>query len=194
MMKKSRKYLAATAIGIFIAIALMTLASRVFMTDSIPYVPARTPPAELAQLANFTRIRVEGDFSLELTQVQDYSIEYSPLNANRGEFTARVENDTLIVEGFGNRTEANAAVLRIGIPVLDTLDVLYAPEVTVSNFTAPLMNIRLNAFGTFTLRNNVVGNLDLVSQGSRTINLQGNTLTTQSLRIEGRSDLNISSD
>src|SRR5687768_17143062 len=96
MMKKSKKYLAATAIGLFVAIALMTLASRVYMSDSIPYVPTRTPTAELEQLANFTRIRAQGDFVLELTQVQDYSIEYSPLSADRGELTARVENDTLI--------------------------------------------------------------------------------------------------
>jgi hypothetical protein len=192
MMKQSKRYLA--GIGIFVIAAVMTLAMRFYMIESTAYVPARTTTAELEQLANFTRIRAEGDFSLELIQVQDYSIEYMPLNANQGELAARVEDDTLIVEGFGNRTDTNAAVLRIGVPVLDTLEVLNVPEITVSSFMSPVMNIQLNTFATFTLRDSVIGNLDLVSLGSGTINLQGNTLTTQNLRNEGGGEVNISSD
>ena len=44
-MKTSRKYLIATALSIFVFIALLTVASRIYMTDSIPYVPVRTPAA-----------------------------------------------------------------------------------------------------------------------------------------------------
>jgi hypothetical protein len=193
-MKKSRKYFAATAIGIFAAIALMTLLSRIYMTEFAAYVPPRTTPEELAQLANYTRISVQGDFELEVTQVQDYTIEYTPLSEALGELQARVENDTLIVTGFGNRTDTDAAVLRIGVPVLDTLEVSYLPEITVSNFTAPLMNIRLLTFQTFTLQNNVLGNLNLESRGEGVINLRGNTLTTQNIQVEGSSDINITSD
>ena len=191
-MKKSRKYLAVTAIGIFASIVLVTIASRVYMTEEIPYVPARTSDAELAQLANYTRISVSGDFSLEVTQLQDYSIDYMPLNETEGELQARVENDTLIITGFGNRTDSNTALVRIGVPVLDTLEINYLPDSSVSNFNAPLMNIRLLAFRNFTMQNNVLGNLDLSAQGAGDINLISNTLTTQNFNIEGRSNLNIS--
>ncbi len=191
-MKKSRKYLAATAIGIFVTIALMMLASRFYITQPIPYVPERTSAADLAQLANFTRITVSGDFSLEVTQLQDYSIDYAPLNDSQGNLQARVEDNTLIISGYGNRTENNAAVVRIGVPVLDTLEVNYLPEIIVSNFNAPLLNIRLLAFRSFTLQNSMLGNLDLYSQGEGVVNLRGNTLSNQRLRIEGQSDLNIS--
>jgi hypothetical protein len=193
-MKKSTKYLTATALGLLVTIALMLLASRFYMAESIPYVPARTSAADLAQLANFTRITVSGDFSLEVSQRQDYSIDYTPLNERKGELEARVEDNTLIISGFGNRTDNNAATLRIGVPVLDTLEVNDLPEIIVSNFNAPLMNIRLLAFRTFTLQNSVLGNLDLYSQGAGVINLRGNTLSNQRLRIAGQSDLNISSE
>jgi hypothetical protein len=192
-MKKSRKYLTATAIGLLVTIALM-LASRFYITESIPYVPARTSAADLAQLANFTRITVSGDFSLEVTQRQDYTIDYTPLNERQGELVARVDDNTLIISGFGNRTDNNAATLRIGVPVLDTLEVNDLPEIIVSNFNAPLLNIRLIAFRSFTLQNSVLGNLDLYSESAGVINLRGNTLSNQRLRIEGQSDLNISSE
>ena len=60
-MKLIRGYLA--GIGIFLAIAVITLVMRFYMTESIVKVPARTTVAELEQLANFTQIRVDGDFS-----------------------------------------------------------------------------------------------------------------------------------
>jgi hypothetical protein len=189
-MKKSRKYFVATAVGIFAAITLAVLLGRIYMTESVPE-PARTTPAELAQLANYTRISIQGDFALEIIQVDDYSIEYVPLNDTRGELEARVDNDTLVVTGFGNRTDTEAAVLRIGLPVLDTLEVINLPQITVSNFTAPLMNIRLLDFQTFTLQNSVLGNLNLESLGEGVINLRSNTLTTQAIRVEDRNAVNI---
>jgi hypothetical protein len=190
-MKKSKRYLIATVIGIFVAIALMTLAPHVFRTDLRPHVPARTTAAELAQLANFTHIRVEGDFYLEVTQVQDYNIEYLPLSDTDGDLGAKVEDDTLIITGYGNRVDTDSALLRIGVPVLDTLQVYNVPQTNVSNFTAPLLNIRLIGVGSFTLQNSVLGNLDLSSEGNGVVNLRGNTLTAQNLRIESQSNLNI---
>jgi hypothetical protein len=190
-MKKSRKNLVFSAIGIFASIALVILLSRIDVAEFVPDVPTRTPPEELAQLANYTHISVQGDFDLEITQIQDYSIEYTPLSATQGELQARVENDTLIITGFGNRTGTDSAALRIGVPVLDTLEVNYVPQITVSNFMAPLMNVRLLSFGTFTLQNNVLGNLSLEAQGEGVINLRGNTLTSQNIRVDGRSDVNI---
>ena len=185
-MKKSRKYLAVTALGIFASIVVTAIMSRIYVTDFVPYVPVRASAADLAQLANYTRIRVSGDFTLEVTQLQDYSIDFTPLSETQGDLEARVENDTLIINGFGNRTENSRASLRIGVPVLDTLEVAYLPEITVSNFNAPLMNIRLLAFSNFTMQNNMLGNLDLSAQGGGEINLRGNTFTTENLAIQGR--------
>ena len=190
-MKKNNKYLAATAIGVCAVIALFTMASRFDMTASIQDVPARTSPADLAQLANFTRINVDGDFDLEVSQLQDYSIEFQPLSETQGELVARVEDDTLIVTGYANRSETAAAVVRIGVPVLDTLEVSSLPEITVSNFNAPLMNIQLKAFRSFTLENSVITTLNLSSEGRGEINLRGNTLTTQNLRLDEESELNV---
>ncbi|MES2625022.1 MAG: DUF2807 domain-containing protein [Pseudomonadota bacterium] len=190
-MKKSRKYIALTALGLFAAVVTMTVMSRIYVTDFVPYVPTRTSEAELTQLANFTRIHLEGDYAVEVTQVQDYSIEYSPLSESQGEFAARVENDTLFISGFGNRTDTDRAIVRIGVPVLDTLEASYLEEITISDFRAPLMNVRVIGFQTFTMRNNVLDNIDLFSQGNGAINLQGNTFTMQNFHIEGESDLNI---
>lgn len=193
-MKSNTKYVTAAAIGVIAAIALIAALSRTYETEQLAEMPARTSPEELAQLANYTRINVRGDFALELTQVQDYSIDYTPLSEDRGELQASVEDDTLIITGFGNRTDTDAAVVRIGVPVLDTLEVEALPEITISNFTAPLMNVRLLNYGTFTFQNNVLGNFNLEAKGEGTINLVRNTLTAQTLQVEDGSNVNVIAD
>lgn len=193
-MKRNTKYFVAIAISIVAGIVLFTTLSQTRRTEAVVSVPARTSPEELAQLANYTRINVRGDFALELTQVQDYSIDYAPLSDDSGELQASVENDTLIISGFGNRNGNDAAVVRIGVPVLDTLEIESLPEITISNFTAPLMNVRLLSYRTFTFQNNVLGNFNLEAKGEGTINLIRNTLTNQSLQVEDGSNVNIISD
>lgn len=193
-MKKNRKYLVAAALVIFASIALMTLIGRSYLREPGSNAPARTSAEELAQLANYTRISVQGDFTLEIDQVQDYSIEYMPLDATTGELQAHVENDTLIVTGFGNRTAAAAALLRIGVPVLDTLEVNNLPQITVSNFSAPLMNVRLQGFDSFTLQDSTLGSFTLDARGGGKVTLRGNTLTNQDIRIEDEGDGNTTSE
>jgi len=189
-MKNSRKYFVAVAIAILAGVALLLW----YKTESTPTVPVRTSPAALAELANYTRISVQGDFELEVSQLQDYSIDYLPLNARQGDLQARVENDTLIITGFGNRTAVDTAVLRIGVPVLDTLEVNDVPRASVSNFTAPLMNIRLAGVDAFTFQNNVLGSLNLEGRGGGVVNLRGNTLTTRNIQVEDPGVINIIPD
>src|SRR5689334_4055774 len=126
-MKKSSNYFVAAA-GILAGIALIAGLTRIYTAQEVSPVPLRTTPEQLAQLANYTRISVIGDFALEISQLQDYRIDYAPLDETHGELEAKVENDTLVIRGFGNRTDSGTAMVRIGIPVLDTLEVRDLPE------------------------------------------------------------------
>lgn len=175
-MKTSRRLLFGTLLVILATPVAVVAYSRVSGTGmrELP-VPERTPPAELAALRDFTAIDVSGDFSLEIVQADTYSIAYTPLQDNRGDFTASVQDGVLHVEGFGNRTEFANGSVRIGLPDLDMLDAGYVPEIAIRNFDGDTLAVNINFSEELVLENNRMDVLQLDVQRSGLVDMRGNT-------------------
>lgn len=194
IMKKVNKYLLGTGFIVVVGIVLLELSDSLYPGSAVlKEVPQRISTNELAQFANYTRISVRGDFDLEVVQGLDYTIDYAPLNEFQGGLVATVEDNTLMITGFGNHQGTDAAMLKIGVPVLDTLEVFYVREVKISSFIAVLMNLRFTEITRVFLQNNVLGNLDFIAQDVGGITLQKNNFIVQNFDIRGQTNLNISS-
>jgi len=194
IMKKVNKYLLGTGFVVVVGIVMLELSDSLYPGSAVlQEVPQRMSANELAQFANYTRISVRGDFDLEVVQGLDYSIDYAPLNEFQGGLVATVEDNTLMITGFGNHQGADAAMLKISVPVLDTLEVFDVREVKISSFMAVLMNLRFTEITRVLLQNNVLGNLDFIAQDVGEITLQENNFIIQKFDIRGQTNLNITS-
>jgi Putative auto-transporter adhesin, head GIN domain len=193
IMKKVNKYLLVAGLIVVVGIVMLELSDSLYPGSAVlQEVPQRMSANELAQFANYTRISVRGDFDLEVVQGLDYSIDYAPLNEFQGGLVATVEDNTLMITGFGNHQGADAAILKISVPVLDTLEVFDVREVKISSFMAVLMNLRFTEITKVFLQNNVLGNLDFIAQDVGEITLQENNFIVQNFDIRGQTNLNIS--
>ena len=190
-MKKSRRYLRATILTLLAIQVLYVGLNRLYAVTTPAPAPARTPVADLAALRNFTAIEVRGDFNLELMQQSDYALEYVPLSAAHGEFSAKVEADTLILSGFGNRSAVNTALVRIGLPALRRLDVSFSPAVTLLNFSGDRLDLQLTAIEVVTLKDNNIEHLRMKALGVREVNLDEDSFRRSKLHIAGETSINI---
>jgi hypothetical protein len=178
-MKTSRRLLFGTFLVILAAPVALVAFSRVNGTGmrELP-VPERTPPAELAALRDFAAINIAGDFRLEIVQADTYSIAYTPLQDNRGNFTASVIDGTLTVEGFGNRTEFAQGSVRIGLPDLDALEAGYVTMIAIRNFTGDTLDVSVDFTEELVLENNRLDSLQLDLQRAGLVEMRGNTFGT----------------
>ena len=177
-MKTSRRLLLGTFLTLLALPVVLVAYSRVAgdsSTGDRP-LPERTPPAALAALRDFTAIDIRGDVDLEVSSAPDYSIVYSPLSERRGNLEARVENGTLIIEAFGNRTETTAASLQIGMPELARLDGEYLATVTVRNFDSATLELRFNVASAVLIENNRIASLQAELGYVPTVEFRGNTI------------------
>lgn len=173
-MKASRKYLGGTLAGIGLFIVLIVLYSR-FMPPPEESEEARLPAMEeLAALRDFTRITARGDFVLAVAYSDAFSVDYSTVT---GEGFLRVEQrgDTLVIEGFGHRADQND-LLRIGMPVLTHLELESLQAVSVSGFSADLLEIDASIHDRLRFEGNQLGTLSLTATSVRELELAGNTI------------------
>lgn len=193
-MKTSKRYLRGTLLTILALPVLIVLYSRIVpVTDSRP-APERTPAAELAALGGFTAIEVEGDFTLEISGASAYSVAYEPLQDERGDFVARVEDSTLYLRGYGNRTRAGdeAVRVRVGVPALQALDVSFTQSLLVSELDTANLALRIVAIRSVTLRDNRIDNLELRGVGIEQLDFAGNRIAASQIRLAGETTITTS--
>jgi hypothetical protein len=175
-MKTSRRLLFGTLLVILAAPVAVVAFSRVSGTGmrELP-TPERTSPSELAALRDYAAIEISGDFSLEIVQADTYSITYTPLQDNRGNFTASVQDGILHVEGFGNRTEFANGSVRIGLPDLDRLEAGFVREIAIRNFAGDTLEVKIDFSEELVLDNNRMDVLQLELQRAGLVDMRGNT-------------------
>jgi hypothetical protein len=184
-MKKSKRYIGGTILAGYAGMVLFIGLNRLYVANVPEPLPERTSAAELAGLRNFTAVEVRGDFSLELVREADYSVNYVPLSDTRGQFLAALQGSTLVLTGFGNRTQLDSARVRVGMPELLSLEASSAPTLLLADFAGETMDLRLTVIGTVTLRNNSTTNLRVVASGVRELQLDAISFAGSELRITG---------
>jgi hypothetical protein len=187
-MKTSKRLLLGTFLALLAAPVALVAYSRI--TGGVRELPApeRTAPAELAALRDFTAVQINSDVQLELVGATTWSIEYTPIRPNRGNFTARVENGTLFIEGFGNRLGGpgeESASVRIGMPALERLESDFLVSAAIRNFDVDALYVRINIAGRIALENNRIGTLEMQYQNAPTVELRGNTIGSSEVRHFG---------
>src|SRR5690606_13366596 len=136
-MKTSRRLLLGTFLVLLATPVVIIAYSRInggSIDERQP--PERPQAAELAALRDFDAIVARGDFALEVSAADNYSVEYSPLPQGRGFFRANVENGVLTLEGFGNRNDFVAATVRVTMPELTRVETGSLASLTISNFAS----------------------------------------------------------
>lgn len=173
-MKPSKKYVGGTLAVIGVLIAMMVLYSRF---APLPETPAdsRVPASEeLAALRDFTRIVARGDFVLAVDYADEFSVVYTP-GAGNGYLRVEQQGDTLTAEGFGHRGNLSG-VLRISMPMVTALELELLQEVSVTGFSADLLEINASQHERLRLEANRLGTLSLDATGVRELELIGNTI------------------
>lgn len=122
-MKKSQRFLRGTVFSLAVLLVLLVGINRWVAPDARTTAPSRTSPTELAALRDFSVIRIQGDFAVTIEQGAEFGISYTPISERRGLFNARQRGNELQLEGYGNRTETDAAQVRITLPALQSLQV-----------------------------------------------------------------------
>jgi len=177
-MKTSKRLLFGTFAVLLAAPVVLVAYSRV---SSQPYaelpVPERTPAAELARLRDFTEIDVNGDFELEIVRGNTWSVDYTPLSPERGNFNASVENGLLTIGGFGNRTQTASSRVRITLPGLEAVHARYVPSpgIAIRNFDGNALDVSVDFTEGLVLENNRYDSLDLTVQRANLVDLRGNS-------------------
>lgn len=181
-MKASRKYLVGTLAGFGLFIGLIVLYSR-FTPLAEVSEQARLPTTEeLAALRDFTRITARGDFVLAVAHSDTFSVDYTTVT---GEGSLRIEQrgDTLIVEGFGHRADRND-VLRIGMPAVTNLELESLQAVSVTGFSADLLEIDASIHEQLRFEGNQFGTLSLTASSVRELELVGNNIGTREFVLQ----------
>lgn len=150
-----------------------------------PAPPERSTPAEIAALRDFSSVDINGDFSVEIVRSDSYSVEYTPLQDNRGNFTATVRDGMLEIIGFDNRTEFAMGTVRIGMPDLEAIEVGFLPELSVSGFDGNRLNANINYVERLVIENNRYAGFDLVIQRGDLVEFHGNSFGSSTVRHFG---------
>ncbi len=175
-MKTSRRLLFGT-FAVLLATPPVLVAYGRFGGNAFRELPApeRTTPAELAALRDFTVINANGDFALEIVRADTYSIDYTPLSPERGNFSASVEDGTLSIEGFNNRTEFMMGTVRIGLPALAALESGYVPTIAVRGFDGDTLDLNVAFTEELVLANNRYATLNMELQRAGLVTMNGNS-------------------
>lgn len=180
-MKSSRRLLLGTFVAMLVApVALIAYSRFSDQPYAVPPVPERTSAGELAALRDFTKIAVTGDFELDVVRGDTWSVTYTPLASDRGNFTASVEDGTLTLEGFDNRTESSSGTVRITLPDLDALQASFvpSPRIAIRNFNGDTLELDVDFTQQLVLENNQFDSLDLTVQQAGLVEMRGNSFGT----------------
>ena len=185
-MKQSRRYFLGSLAAAAVAVVLIVAANRLIVPPESKARPLRrAAAAELAALRDFTDVRIEGDFVLEVSQAPEYSVRYAPVSDTRGELVATLEGQRLLLRGFGNSTgNGEVATVRVTLPVLRDLDVFNVPVANVSEVADGPADVRATAVGKVRLTGNTA-ELNVVVRGVRELQMDAASLAVTRLRVQG---------
>jgi hypothetical protein len=191
-MKTSRRFLLGTLLAALALPVLIVVYHRVTTAGGEFVPPQRTPATDLDALRDFSSVTAEGDFALEVHASDSWAVDYEPLGAQHGNFAASVENGTLHLRGHGNRTETQAARVRVGLPRLVRVEARDTFTLAVRDFEGEQLDVRLTGVSSALLANNRLGNLTVAGGGVETLRLEGNRLGASSLKIFGVHTISVS--
>jgi hypothetical protein len=139
---------------------VMSLGMAMKLRGTIPSAASSTatapPVATLADLRNFTKVSVEGDFSVEVIGAPDYKVGLTGASADKWTLDWDLEEDGLVRIKGGEGTEGG--VLRIETPTLVSVEATGLRQLTVRGVTAPELNIRMKDLAGVLLEDCEVGN------------------------------------
>lgn len=190
-MKTSRKQLLGTLLAAYAVVFLFVGVNRA--TGSRDYLPpdeqVRVTPAQLDSYTDFTRIVASGDFDLVVVRGDDWMVDYQPPGDGSGGFSATQAEQTLFLEGFGNRRESGRGRVTVSLPVLDELTAEFHTEVSVSDFDQRDMIITARNMRTLTLSGNTLDTIGLNIFFLREIRMVGNSIANEQLSISSSETL-----
>lgn len=185
-MKRSRRLLLGTFLALLGAPVLLVAYSRISGEGVLSELPApeRVSPEALAALRDFDAIEVRGDFALDVSSAADYAVEYAPLPQQRSFFRASVNDRTLTIESYGNRTETGVGTVRIALPELGRIDAESLTALTVRDIDSENVEIRILGPTEVVVADNRIGTLRMETQ-VRSIEFHGNTIGISEVRTLG---------
>ncbi len=203
-MNQGIRYLRNTVFGLYGATALFVGLNRLYAST-----PAQTPqwlrstmtlglttheepepvpamqPEDLAALRNFSRIRVSGDFIVEIVGASTYKVSFTPAAGGKAEIHARQVEDLLSLRAADDDEEGGKGVLRIEMPMLVRLSAQDVSELTLRGLQAEEVSVSLHNVARARLQQNKVAHWKLYSSEPMEIPVDAATLAAGSLQTQG---------
>lgn len=179
-MKTSRRLMLATFLALLATPVVLVGYGRISGAGTMTELPAprRMAATELAALRGFSAVDIRGDLDVVVRSAPDYAIAYTPLFERRGNITARVEDGTLFVEGYGNRSETEAARLEISMPALTRVEAESLYALTVGGFSGDTLVLIVPNAQRVVLEDNQLGTLRAELGYLNRLELRGNVIGT----------------
>ncbi|MGV3592866.1 MAG: hypothetical protein ACO1PZ_14350 [Gammaproteobacteria bacterium] len=179
-MKTSRRLMLATFLTLLATPVVIVAYGRISGAGTMSELPGprRASAAELAALRDFSAIDVRGDLDVVIRSAADFAISYTPLFERRGNIAARVENGTLFVVGYANRSETEAAQLEISLPALTRVESESLFALTVSGFSGTALDVVVPSAQRVVIEDNQLATLRMELGYVGRIEQHGNTIGT----------------
>ncbi|MES2605796.1 MAG: hypothetical protein V4603_12730 [Pseudomonadota bacterium] len=185
-MKRSTRRILLTILALNGVIVLYTVIGRLTAINAEPR-PTRTPAEQLAELRDFTIIRGEGDFSLEVVQQADFSVEFTPAGASTGSLRTFRRNNELVIFGQNNPPDGK---LRIGLPVLEEVTMETA-SITISGFAGEKLLVRGEGVPQIVLLNNDIEQWSVTAGGRSEVQVDQTTMANGKIRMLGQGVISV---
>jgi hypothetical protein len=186
-MKRSRRLIRNTIIGINVLSVLYVGATRLYADEGEPVV-RHMAPESLAALRDFTGVHINADVSVEIVQQAGFSVDFTPTDADSGLFVARVYNGSLDV--FATNSPEGSH-LRIGMPELRDLIATQATTMTVTGFSGDTFALRTDRTPQVELRNNHFEEWRISSGITAEVKFDQASLRGSTLKVVGPSVISV---
>jgi hypothetical protein len=182
-MNRGKRYLRNTALALVGATVLFTAAGRLYASVVTPDTPSwlralislgqpvkvsrdhapQSQPVRIEEAGElrFTRIRVDGGFSVEVIAAPLHKVSLVGPDGQAASVNARGQKDGLLAIEGGAAGEG--AVLRIESPALVSIDAQGPPKVTIRGFQAPDLLVSTKEVARLVLENNDIEQWNLES-------------------------------
>ena len=187
-MKRSERLIRSTIVGLAGLTVLYVGANRLYALGDPVQAAKRTSAADLAALRDFSAIEANGDFTLEIVRGADYSVDFMPSHATKGDFVATMRGNTLVLRGFRN---APGSRVQLALPVLTQLDAEAIPAVSLSGFTGASLSLRLDSVPEVTLRDNAIREWHVVASGVGELKVDQASIRAGKVDLAGRATLTV---
>lgn len=171
--------------------SVMTLGMAVSRKETITAesLASKLPRAmTLDDIRDFTRISVEGDFSVEVVGAPQYKVSLNGVSAEKWALDWGMQSDGLVRIKGGAGTEGG--VLRVETPTLVSIEATGLRQLTVRGVEAPELSLQMKDLTGVRLEENNVGSWIFHSETPVVVQAEG-IRTSAGLRIQASGHITI---